>query len=88
MLQFTANLSLLFTEIDLIDRFKAAKDCGFNAVEIQFPYSLPAKQIKEVLDQNQLKLVLFNVDADDLLSGGEGLAVVSEKKQYFTQALQ
>lgn len=88
MLQFTANLSLLFTEIDLIDRFKAAKDCGFNAVEIQFPYSLPAEQIKEVLDQNQLKLVLFNVDADDLLSGGEGLAAVPEKKQRFTQALQ
>jgi len=88
MLQFTANLSLLFTELDLIDRFKAAKKSGFDSVEIQFPYSLPAEQIKEVLDQQQLKLVLFNVDADDLLRGGEGLAAVPEKKQQFLLALE
>ncbi len=88
MLQFSANLSMLFTELDLIDRFKAAKKSGFDAVEIQFPYSLPAEQIKQVLDQNQLKLVLFNVDAGNLLQGGEGLAAVPEKQQQFEQALQ
>jgi len=87
MLQFSANLSMLFTELDLVDRFKAAKKSGFNAVEIQFPYSLPAEQIKQLLDQHQLKLVLFNVDADDLLQGGEGLAAVPEKQQQFKQAL-
>ena len=88
MLKFTANLSLLFNEVNLIDRFKAAKDCGFNAVEIQFPYSLPALEIKQTLLDNQLKLVLFNVDADDLLQGGEGLASVPEKQDHFIQALQ
>jgi len=88
MLQFTANLSLLFTELDLIDRFKAAKESGFNAVEIQFPYSIPAEQIKDILDQQQLKLVLFNIDADDLLQGGEGLAAVPEKRQQFSDAIQ
>ena len=88
MLKFTANLSLLFTEVDLIDRFKMAKENGFDAVEIQFPYSLPAEQIKQALDHNQLKLVLFNVAADDLLQGGEGLAAVPEKQHQFKQALQ
>jgi len=88
MLKFTANLSMLFTELDLIDRFKAAKENGFDAVEIQFPYSLPAEQIKQVLELNKLKLVLFNVDADDLLQGGEGLACVPEKQQQFELALQ
>lgn len=85
MLQFTANLSLLFTELNLVDRFKAAKECGFDAVEIQFPYSLPAEQIKQILVENQLKLVLFNVDADDLLQGGEGLAAVPEKQALFIE---
>jgi len=88
MLQFSANLSMLFTELDLVDRFKAAKENGFTAVEIQFPYSLPAEQIKQLLEQYQLKLVLFNVDADDLLQGGEGLAAVPEKQQQFEQALE
>lgn len=87
MLQFTANLSLLFSELDLIDRFEAAKACGFDAVEIQFPYTLPAEVIKQKLHQYQLKLVLFNVDADDLLQGGEGLAAVPEKQKQFVKAL-
>jgi hydroxypyruvate isomerase len=88
MLQFAANLSLLFNELDLIDRFKAAKECGFHAVEIQFPYSLPATDIKQALLENDLKLILFNVDADDLLQGGEGLASVPEKQSHFIEAIQ
>lgn len=87
MLNFTANLSLLFTEMALIDRFKAAKQAGFNAVEIQFPYELSAAAIKNQLDEHDLKLVLFNVDADDLLQGGEGLACVPEKRDQFRQAV-
>ena len=87
MLKFTANLSLLFTEVELIKRFNAAKQQGFDAVEIQFPYSLKAKTLKNVLEEAQLKLVLFNVDAGDLLHGGEGLACVPEKRDQFRQAV-
>jgi hydroxypyruvate isomerase len=87
MLKFTANLSLLFTEVELINRFKAAKQQGFDAVEIQFPYSLSAETLKKTLKEQQLKLVLFNVDADDLLRGGEGLACVPEKRDQFRQAV-
>ncbi|MDD5276138.1 MAG: TIM barrel protein [Methylovulum sp.] len=87
MLKFSANISLLFTEIELIDRFKAAKQAGFNGVEIQFPYVLDASVIKRELDGQQLKLVLFNVAADDLLQGGDGLACVPEKRGQFKQAV-
>ncbi|MDD5579772.1 MAG: TIM barrel protein [Methylobacter sp.] len=87
MLNFTANLSLLFTEVELIDRFKAAKQQGFKAVEIQFPYSLSAEAIQKALQAHELKLVLFNVAADDLLSGGEGLASVPKKQDQFRQAI-
>ncbi|MFA6163191.1 MAG: TIM barrel protein [Methylobacter sp.] len=87
MLKFTANLSLLFTEVELIDRFKAARQHGFDAVEIQFPYSLSAQTLRATLDEQQLKLVLFNVDAADLLQGGEGLACVPEKRSQFRQAV-
>ncbi len=87
MLKFTANLTLLFTEVALIDRFLAAKQAGFNAVEIQFPYELSATAIKNKLDECDLKLVLFNVAAADLLQGGEGLAGVPEKRDQFKQAV-
>jgi len=88
MLRFSANLSLLFTEVDLIDRFKAAHEKGFSAVEIQFPYLLSAEQIQQQLQKYDLKLVLFNVAADNLLQGGEGLAAVPEKQPQFRQAVE
>jgi len=87
MLRFTANLSLLFTEVPLIDRFAEAKANGFNAIEIQFPYELSAQTISAELDAQQLQLVLFNVSAGDLLQGGEGLAAVPEKQAQFKVAV-
>ncbi len=88
MLHFSANLSMLFTEVDLIKRFKAARENGFSAVEIQFPYILSPKQIQQQLQKYDLKLVLFNVTADTLLQGGEGLAAVPEKQHQFRQAVE
>ena len=88
MLKFSANLSLLFTEYPLIQRFEQAKKHGFNAVEIQFPYELSIETLKQVLNENKLKLVLFNIAADDLMQGGEGLASVPEKQELFKTALQ
>lgn len=87
MPRFAANLSMLFTEVALIDRFQAARAAGFNAVEIQFPYELDAETIRQKLGENGLRLVLFNVPADDLLQGGEGLACVPEKQAGFRDAL-
>lgn len=88
MPKFAANLSLLFTELPLLERFAAARFSGFDAVEIQFPYSLPASAIRQQLDQHDLQLALFNVDADDLLDGGEGLAAVPEKQPRFHAAVE
>lgn len=87
MLRFSVNLSLLFTEYPLLERFQQARAQGFQAVEIQFPYELPAIQIQQALEDNQLQLVLFNVAADDLLQGGEGLAAVPEKQESFQVAV-
>jgi hydroxypyruvate isomerase len=87
MPRFSANLSMLFTEAGLIDRFAAAREAGFYAVEVQFPYELSAEAIRRKLDEHGLRLVLFNVPADDLLQGGEGLACVPEKQGRFQEAL-
>jgi hydroxypyruvate isomerase len=74
MLKFSANLSLLFTEYELDKRFEAAKQSGFSAVEIQFPYNVHPEILAAILAEKQLELVLFNIAADDLMEGGEGLA--------------
>ncbi len=86
-MRFSANLSLLFTEVPMPERFALARQAGFQAVEIQFPYQWPAAQIGQALDDNGLQLVLFNVAADTLLEGGEGLAAVPGRQQDFRQAV-
>jgi hydroxypyruvate isomerase len=87
MPHFSANLSMLFTEVELIDRFEAAREAGFRAIEIQFPYDLGAETIRRKLAEHGLQLALFNVPADNLLQGGEGLACVPEKRGRFRDAL-
>ena len=87
MLQFSANLSVLFTEYPLIERFAHARHYGFDAVEIQFPYDLSIDAIKAELDRHQLKLILINVPAGDLMQGGNGLTGVPGLEHKFRQAV-
>ena len=88
MLQFSANLSMLFTELPLVQRFHAARQAGFSAVEIQFPYELPVADLQRLLQDNQLKLVLINLPAGDLMRGGNGLACVPGREADFRLAVE
>lgn len=87
-MKIAANLSMLFTELPLRERVLAAMTAGFDGVEIQFPYELPAVALKEVLELTALPLVLINVPAGDLMSGGPGLASVPARQAEFDAALQ
>lgn len=86
-MKLAANVSMLFTEQPLLERFAAAKSAGFNAVEIQFPYVESVNDIKTVLEENDLQCVLINVPAGDLMEGGEGLAAVPGREAEFAAAL-
>lgn len=74
MPRFAANLSMLFCERPLAERFAAAACAGFTAVEIQFPYELPAAQIASLLRDNGLQLVLHNLPAGNWAGGERGIA--------------
>ena len=87
-MKIAANLSMLFTELPLRERVLAAMRAGFDGVEIQFPYELPAIALKEVLALSGLPLLLINVPAGDLMSGGPGLAGVPVRQTEFDAALQ
>lgn len=87
MLRYCANLSLLFTEYPLLERFAAAKAAGFDAVEIQFPYELSPYAIRTELDAHDLELVLINVPAGNLMQGGDGIASIPGREQEFRRAV-
>ena len=87
-MKIAANLSMLFAELPLRERVLAAMRAGFDGVEIQFPYELPALALQEVLELSGLPLLLINVPAGDLMSGGPGLAGVPARQAAFDAALQ
>jgi hydroxypyruvate isomerase len=74
MPKFAANLSMLYTEAPLLERFALARAAGFAAVEFLFPYAHEAEQIAERLRRHQLQLVLFNLPCGDWNGGDRGMA--------------
>jgi hydroxypyruvate isomerase len=83
MPQFAANLTMLFNEVPFIDRFERASKAGFKAVEFLFPYAHTALEIKQQLDQHQLKLVLHNLPAGDWDAGERGIACLPDRVEEF-----
>ncbi|MFO1267525.1 MAG: hydroxypyruvate isomerase [Rubrivivax sp.] len=83
MPRFAANLSMLFTEAPLLERFDRAAKAGFSAVEMQFPYEAPAAAIRERLKANGLAMVLHNFPAGDWAAGDRGLACNPARQAEF-----
>ena len=80
-MKFAANLSLLYPGQPLFERLAAARQDGFEAVEIQFPYAQPAAELAAELRRLDLKLVLINTP---LGSNGEwGLAGLPGQEKRF-----
>ncbi|NIC05502.1 hydroxypyruvate isomerase [Billgrantia bachuensis] len=83
MPKFAANLSMLFTEEDFLDRFKAAAEAGFKGVEYLFPYDYTAVELKALLDEHGLTQVLHNLPAGDWGAGERGIACHPDRVEEF-----
>ncbi len=70
MPRFAANLSMMFTEVPFIDRFAAAAEAGFKAVEFLFPYAHPVEKVKAKAEAAGVEIVLFNMPPGDWDEGG------------------
>jgi hydroxypyruvate isomerase len=83
MPKLAANISWLFTEVPFIDRFAAAADAGFEAVEFQFPGGVPPAEIAARLQRHRLTLALFNMPAGDYAKGDRGMAALPGRAAEF-----
>jgi hydroxypyruvate isomerase len=83
MPKFAANLTMLFNEIEFLNRFEAAATAGFQAVEYLFPYAYPKDEIAQRLRRHELKQVLFNLPAGDWTKGERGIACLPDRVQEF-----
>lgn len=83
MPKFAANLTMLFNEVDFLDRFEAAREAGFRGVEYLFPYAYPKEQLVGLLSLNDLTQVLHNLPAGDWANGERGIAVLPDRVGEF-----
>ncbi|MBY3305338.1 hydroxypyruvate isomerase family protein [Rhizobium laguerreae] len=73
---FAANLTMMFNEWAFLDRFDAAAEAGFAAVEYLFPYEATPEAIAERLARNNLQQALFNLPPGDWAAGERGIAAL------------
>jgi hydroxypyruvate isomerase len=83
MPKVAANLTMLFQDVPFLDRFAAAKQAGFKYVEFLFPYDHPAEKVKEALDKNGLKVVLFNLPSGNWGGGDRGIGASPNRVEEY-----
>lgn len=83
MPKFCANLSMLYTECDFLDRFAAAAADGFSGVEYLGPYDHSETEVAAALNGAGLTQVLFNVPSGDWAGGERGLLCLPDRVEEF-----
>ncbi|MBU1357171.1 MAG: hydroxypyruvate isomerase [Gammaproteobacteria bacterium] len=87
MPRFAANLSMLFTELPFMQRFEAAANAGFEAVEYLFPYAFDKKDLAEALRAHRLTQVLHNLPAGNWDAGERGIACHPDRVGEFREGV-
>jgi hydroxypyruvate isomerase len=73
-MRFCLNVSILFTEVPLLERFAKARDAGFDAVELWWPSGEDPAAVQSAIEEAGVDVVLLNFDAGDMPAGDRGLA--------------
>ena len=83
MPKLAANLTMLFNEVEFLDRFAAAAKAGFNGVEYLFPYDYDKNVLKQKLTEHKLTQVLHNLPAGNWSAGERGIACHPDRIKEF-----
>lgn len=88
MPKLAANLSMLFPQLDFLDRFAAAAAAGFRYVEYQFPYAHAAGDIGQCAREAGVEVVLHNLPAGDAVKGDRGIACLPGRESEFREGVE
>jgi hydroxypyruvate isomerase len=82
-MKFCANVSILFKEVPLLERFGRAAEAGFSAVEFWWPSGEDLGEVERAIKDAGLEVALFNFDAGDMPAGERGLVSDPSRKEQF-----
>ncbi|MBO1903241.1 TIM barrel protein [Leucobacter weissii] len=92
--RWVANLSLLFTELPLLDRPAAAAAEGFDAIEYWWPFGTSGRPSSDevdafiaAVDDAGVSLVAMNLFAGDMPAGERGVLSYPERTQEFRDSV-
>ncbi len=81
--QLAANLSYLFTELPMMERFAAAREAGFTGIEIPFPYDLSARALHRAAEAEGLAFTAMACPPPNWAGGARGFAAEAGREARF-----
>jgi 2-dehydrotetronate isomerase len=88
MTTLSANLGFLWPELPLLARIDAAAKAGFPAVELHWPYDVPAGEVKAACARHGLALLGLNTPIGDSAKGEFGLGALPGREADFAATMQ
>jgi len=83
MLRFSANLGFLWPDRPLLARIDAAANAGFKAVELHYPYDVPAADVAAACARHGITLLGINTNIGSGDDSHAGLAAVPGREADF-----
>ena len=87
MVRFSANLGFLWPDRPLLDRIDAAAAAGFRAIELHWPYDVPAGRVRGRCAEHGLALLSVNTARGDAAAGENGLGALPGREEEFQVAV-
>jgi 2-dehydrotetronate isomerase len=82
-MRFSANLGFLWADRPLPARIEAAARAGFRAVEMHWPYDVPANDIAAAARRWDVTLLGINTAPGNFAAGERGLGAIPGREQDF-----
>ncbi|KAM3719875.1 putative hydroxypyruvate isomerase [Dirofilaria immitis] len=86
-MRIAANLTMMFPEMDLLQKYGKVAELGFQLVEVSLPYGCPAEELLQQAEHHHLKHILINAPAGNWSKGFRGLAALPEQKSNYIESL-
>lgn len=87
-MKLAANIGLLYPELTPLERIAAARDAGFEGVELLFPYDLDPHAVQRAAEAAGMPIVQLNSPAGDRAAGEVGFAAVPGRETQFRQSIE
>jgi len=87
LMRFSLNVSILFQELPYLERFSAAREAGFDAVETWWHRTEDPDAVAAAITDAGVAVVVMNADAGDMPAGDRGLLSDPNRESEFAESM-